>query len=200
MEENGAVFTAECAEMNELGAGIVRHEDLVVFVPGLVPGDRAEITVESVQKNYAIGNCLNLICRSPYRIDPHCPEETRCGGCTLGHVTYELENEIKRNTVRAAFRRTGLKGIEPEPALFGPDRYGYRNKISLRFDPVENRFGYCREGSEEVLPFSGCPLCPKVFSDVTLYLNDRPELTAPLRPSSLRIRKDADGLIASLTV
>ncbi|MBE6725511.1 MAG: 23S rRNA (uracil(1939)-C(5))-methyltransferase RlmD [Ruminococcaceae bacterium] len=199
MDEIGTVFSADCAEMNELGSGIVRHGNLVVFVPGLVPGDRAELRIESIEKNYAIGKCIFLIRRSPHRTDPRCPDAERCGGCTLGHVSYALENEIKRNTVRSAFRRNGLKDIEPEPTLFGQDRYGYRNKMSLRFDPRTNRFGYCREGSEDVLPFSACPLCPAAFSAVVRFLNDHPGLTAPLSPSSLRIREDADGIVVSLT-
>ena len=205
MDEIGARFEAECADMNEMGAGILRHGGMVVFVPGLVTGERAEIGIRRVEKNYAVGECLRLISRSPNRIESICPSESECGGCCLGHVTYEAENEIKRNAVRAAFRRQGLRApdgdwIPVEPTLSGPDRYGYRNKISLRYDPEARRFGYSRPESNEILPFRGCPLCPPRFSEIVCFLNENPTLTAPLQPESLRIRSASDGLSASFSL
>ena len=199
MDPVGAVFTAECREMNEMGSGIVRYGNMVVFVPGLVPGDTAEIRIESTGKNYAIGNCLSFVCRSPQRTGGICPDESLCGGCSLGHVTWELENEVKRNTVRSAFRRAGLRDVEPEPTLYGENRCGYRNKMTLRFDPDAGRFGYSREGSAEVLPFHGCPLCPGVFSEIVLFLNERRDLTASLLPDALRLRSGEDGLIVTFS-
>ena len=199
MDSVGVVFTAECGEMNELGSGIVRYESMVVFVPGLVTGDTAEIRIESLAKNYAIGKCLSVICRSPHRINRLCPDESACGGCTLGHISYELENEVKRNTVKSAFRRAGLRNVEPEKTLFGDARYGYRNKMTLRFDPVSQRFGYSRENAAQVLPFHGCPLCPQAFSEIVRFLNDHPELSVPLAPEVLRLRSGEDGLTVTMS-
>ena len=199
MDSVGAVFTAECGEMNEMGSGIVRYGSMVVFVPGLVTGDTAEIRIESLGKNYAIGKCLSLIRRSPHRIDGLCPDESVCGGCTLGHISYDLENKVKRNTVKSAFRRAGLRDVEPEETLFGETRYGYRNKMTLRFDPASQRFGYSRENTAQVLPFHGCPLCPAAFSEIVLSLNDRPELTVPLAPEALRLRSGEDGLTVTVS-
>ena len=198
MERIGTVFTADCSEMNEMGAGIVRYEGLVVFVPGLVPGDRAEIEIVSAEKNYAIGKCLSLVCQSPFRIPSRCPEEERCGGCTLGHIPYDMENRIKQNTVRSAFRRAGLKEIPLGETIYGEYRYGYRNKMTLRYDPASRCFGYCREGSDEVLSFRGCPLCPDRFSEIVLFLNRQPDLTAPLRPNGLCVRSGSEGLSLSI--
>ena len=84
MDPVGEVFTAECREMNEMGSGIVRYGKLVVFVPGMVPGDTAQIRIGRVGKNFAVGNCRSFVCRSPHRIGGNCPDEAQCGGCTLG--------------------------------------------------------------------------------------------------------------------
>ncbi len=199
METEDSVRTAECTDMNEMGSGIVRIDGMVVFVPGLIPGETAEITVTEKKKNYAFGSLTRLISPSRDRIAPLCPDEEVCGGCTLGHVSFETENAVKRNTVRAALRKAGLGEVPVEPVLHGEQRYGYRNKITLHYDGSTGRFGYCKPGSEKVLPFRGCPLCPDLFSEIVLLLGARTELTAPLSPGSLTIRSGNEGVQISFS-
>ncbi len=198
MEMQDSVRIAECTDMNEMGSGIVRIDGMVVFVPGLIPGETAEITVTEKKKNYAFGSLIRLISPSRDRTVPLCPDAAVCGGCSLGHVSFETENAVKRNTVRAALRKAGLGEVPVEPVLHGEQRYAYRNKITLHYDGTTGRFGYCRPGSEEVLPFRGCPLCPDLFSEITLFLGTHPELTAPLSPESLTIRSGKDGVQISV--
>ena len=198
MEMQDSVRIAECTDMNEMGSGIVRIDGMVVFVPGLIPGETAEITVTEKKKNYAFGTLTRLISPSRDRTAPLCPDAAVCGGCSLGHVSFETENAVKRNTVRAALRKAGLGDIPVEPVLHGEHRYGYRNKITLHCDGKTGKFGYCKPCTEEVLPFRGCPLCPDLFSEIVRFLNMRPELTAPLSPESLTIRSGNEGVQISV--
>ncbi len=187
-------YTADFTDINENGAGITRLDGMVVFVPGVLPGERAEFEITERKKNYAVGKCLSLIRRSEHRIASICPDEEACGGCALGWMEYEEENRIKANAVRAALRRAGLGGISVEETVFAPQRYGYRNKMTLHYDPDAHRFGYCRPESNAVLPFHGCALCPHGFSDIVLFLHDDPDLVSALSPQLLSIRSADDGI------
>ena len=191
-------YTADFTDMNENGAGIARIDGMVIFVPGVLPGERAEFEITEHKKNYAIGKCLSIICKSEHRIESLCPNEASCGGCSLGWMDFGEENRIKANTVRAALRRAGLGETRVEETVTTGERYGYRNKMTVHFDLIARAFGYCRPLTNKVLPFHGCPLCPAVFSQIVTFLNASPEITRPLAPESLAVRYAADGVTVTL--
>ena len=192
-------YTADFFDINENGAGITRIDGMVVFVPGVLPGERAEFAITEQKKNYALGECLSVVRQSEHRIASICPDEAACGGCSLGWVDFDMENRIKANTVRAALRRAGLSDVPVEETVFAGERYGYRNKMTVHFDPAAGVFGYCRPGTNEVLPFRGCALCPPLFSDIVKFLNDPPQLAKPLSPASLAVRSASDVITVSLS-
>ena len=73
MELKGERFRVEITDMSTSGEGIGRVEGAVVFVPGTVPGDVAEIEVTEARKNYARGRVAELCTPSADRAEPRCP-------------------------------------------------------------------------------------------------------------------------------
>ena len=155
----------ECFPMtaDRLGAdleGICLHEGIPVFVPGLLPGESAQIRIVKAEKKYAFGRMesspdpLSVIRRVP-----DCSAYPRCGGCSGRHMNYEATLDAKRQQVEDCFRRIG--GIETEVSpVLGMDRpFGYRNKTSLPAggtarDPV---LGFYAPRSHAVIPAPACP-------------------------------------------
>ncbi|MCR5213742.1 MAG: 23S rRNA (uracil(1939)-C(5))-methyltransferase RlmD [Eubacterium sp.] len=138
MEKNDFV-NISIEDMTEEGMGIGHVDNMAVFVKDTCPGDVAEIRIVKVKKTYAFGRLERLISPSEYRIDPKCPVAKQCGGCTLQHISYEKELELKKNRVSSCLQRIG--GIE------NPDQYleqvcgmevpeRYRNKMQF---PVSRR-------------------------------------------------------------
>ncbi|MBR4205798.1 MAG: class I SAM-dependent RNA methyltransferase [Clostridia bacterium] len=195
----GEIRTVEIVDMNEDGVGIAKLSDgMVVFVPDTVAGERAEIEIIERRKRYANAKCLNLIHISSERIDPLCPDTGTCGGCSLAHVSFDLENRIKANAVRAALRRNGLGQVAVEETLSSGTRRGYRNKMSVRFDPEAKIFGYSEASGTAILPFHECSLCPDVFGAIVRFANERGEKLSSLLPSVLEIRSGTDGITVLL--
>ena len=127
----------ECFPMtaDRLGAdleGVCIHEGMPVFVPGLLPGESADIRIVKAEKRYAFGRMESSPDPvSPDRRDPDCAAYPRCGGCSARHMSYEATLAAKRQQVEDCFRRIG--GIETEvlPVLGMDTPFGYRNKTSL---------------------------------------------------------------------
>ena len=199
--ELNEIFTIEITDVNENGAGFCRIDGMAVFVPGLLAGEKAEIRITSREKNYAMGECVHRLTDSPDRIAPVCPSAEICGGCTLAHTTFDNENRIKRDSVRAAFRRAGLPFGMVEPTLHGAHRTGYRNKLGLH--PSESGFGLYKSGTNEVVPFAGCAICPEIMSEIAAYLN---EISHPstdelflrtVHDGSVTVSFDTDGDISA---
>ena len=95
----------ECFPMtaDRLGAdleGICIHEGMPVFVPGLLPGESADIKIVKAEKRYAFGRMESRPDPvSPDRRDPGCPAYPRCGGCSGRHMRYEATLAAKRRQV-----------------------------------------------------------------------------------------------------
>lgn len=180
-------------DTNENGDGFARLDRMAVFIPGLVSGDVADVTITDTRKNYAIGRCDRLLDRSVHRIAPVCADFGSCGGCTLCHVTYEYENAVKYGCVRSALRRVGLSPDVVREVCSTSARTGYRNKIGLHYDSSARAFGYNARSSHEVLPFTYCHLCTEEMNELVRYVNDHIDTVAPLSPTELFVRLSSDG-------
>lgn len=193
--EIGEIIILNIEDMNERGVGIGKTEGAVVFVPGTVKGDTASVRITACEKNYFTGECVEIHVSSAYRTDPVCKVKS-CGGCSLGHISYELENEIKRNTVKNAFRRAGIDHSLVEETIFCEDRIGYRNKLTVHYSEHQRAFGLYAEGTNDVIPFSGCSICPNVMGDVVRYTNENIDLVEYAVPTSLCVRTTATGEVS----
>ncbi len=190
-----SIYRVNIIDTNENAVGIARIDGAVVFVPGLVRGDTADVKITSLKKNYAIAECVSLVEESEHRIAPVCPHAGECGGCTLSHVTYEHENEIKRNTVRSALRRLKMPHNAVEETVFSPSRTRYRNKITLHYSRDAGAFGLYREKTNDVIPFTECLLCSERVNGVIRFINENVHLIRRYSPTSLEVRVSTMGEI-----
>ena len=155
----------ECFPMtaDRLGAdleGICIHEGMPVFVPGLLPGEGADIKIVKAEKRYAFGRMESGPDPvSPDRREPDCASYPRCGGCTGRHMSYEATLAAKRQQVEDCFRR--IAGIETEvrPILGMDSPCGYRNKTSLPAGGTAEHpvLGFYAPRSHAVIPAETCP-------------------------------------------
>jgi 23S rRNA (uracil1939-C5)-methyltransferase len=114
------------------GAGVARHDGLVVFVPRTASGDR--IVARVTKKGRMARGVIERVERaSSDRVTPECPhyERDRCGGCQLQHLTLGAQREAKRMIIRDSMRRIGRRDV-PLPELRGGERaWRYRRKLTL---------------------------------------------------------------------
>ena len=152
-------------DTSPLGAGIAHADGKVVFVPGLIEGEDAEIEIIRDEKRYAHGRIIKRLSDSPYRRETDCSVCDRCGGCTLRHVTYEYESKIKLRMVRACLRRANVDEASlPAEIMTGRDE-DYRNKCVFHLS--EGRFGFRAKDHETVYPADGhCRLLPPAFEEI----------------------------------
>ena len=84
-------------DISQEGEGIAKTEEgYTVFVPYLLPGERAFVKYTSQGRDFARGEILEFLETSPMRTDPPCPVYRECGGCQLAlelRGTAPLEGE-----------------------------------------------------------------------------------------------------------
>ncbi|MBD5635583.1 MAG: 23S rRNA (uracil(1939)-C(5))-methyltransferase RlmD, partial [Candidatus Eremiobacteraeota bacterium] len=164
----GDVVEVSCTDLiAKTGQAVGRADGMVVYVLGPVPGERARVRIETVKAKYAVGELVELLSRSPDRVEPFCGVFGACGGCQVQHLAYAAQLSWKRGIVENALRRLG--GIEHanvgRPIGMENPR-NYRNKMALVVtapssapsDAAGVRFGFYAARTHDVVPIEGCPI------------------------------------------
>jgi len=116
------------------GNAIARIDDMVLFVPGMIPGDVADIKVRKKKKRYMEGVVVTLTSPSPDRIKPPCDHFGTCGGCRWQHLPYDKQLYYKEKQVRDNLTRISHTPIpEINPIIGSGNEYFYRNKLEFTF-------------------------------------------------------------------
>ncbi len=116
------------------GNALARVDNLVVFVPMLIPGDVVDIRVVRKRKKYLEGRVIRFHEYSPYRIKPLCSHFGICGGCKWQHLPYDLQLKYKEKQVRDNLMRIGKIDIpDMQPIIGSSDTFFYRNKLEYTF-------------------------------------------------------------------
>jgi 23S rRNA (uracil1939-C5)-methyltransferase len=116
------------------GNAIARVDNLVVFVPMLIPGDVADIRIIRKRKKYLEGIPVKFHEYSKDRIIPRCQHFGTCGGCKWQHLPYNLQLRFKEKQVKDNLTRIGKTDLpEINPIIGSSDEYLYRNKLEYTF-------------------------------------------------------------------
>ena len=150
------------------GNGVGRADGMAVFVPRTAPGDEIEAKILKVRSGFAYGKMHRLIKASPNRIEDSCPAFTRCGGCSLRHISYEAELAAKQGWVEENLARIGKIYPQWEPILPSPQVERYRNKAQypVRMMDGRVRVGFFAPRSHTLIPVDDCLLQPAFFADI----------------------------------
>lgn len=163
-------YEVEITDLNNLGYGVTRIDGIVTFVNGAVTGDKAEVKLIKIAKDYAVGRLERLITPSPHRVASDCKVFGRCGGCVYRHISREYELEIKRQTVVSAFKKQGVD-VEVTPTLTNGRVDGYRNKAQYPVTP-DGRLGYYARHTHDVVESECCALTDPALAPIVDYTSD----------------------------
>lgn len=112
--------------------GITKVNDKVTFVEGALPTETVDIRIIKEKKNYNDAKIISYIEESSDRVNYQCPFYDKCGACDIGYIDYNKGIEYKKNNYIDIMKRYANIDINPDIVLL--DRFGYRNKITLRVD------------------------------------------------------------------
>jgi 23S rRNA (uracil1939-C5)-methyltransferase len=116
------------------GNALARVENLVVFVPMLIPGDVVDIRVIKKRKKYLEGRVVKFHEYSADRIAPLCRHFGVCGGCKWQHLPYHLQLRYKEKQVRDNLTRIGKIDLPViNPIIGSSEIFLYRNKLEYTF-------------------------------------------------------------------
>ena len=120
----------EITDVAAEGKALVRVDDLVVFVPWVVPGDVVDLQLRKKKHHYAEAEAIRFHKYSDRRATPFCPHFGVCGGCKWQCLPYEEQLRWKQKQVMDALTHIGKVELpECQPILGSRRTREYRNKV-----------------------------------------------------------------------
>ena len=159
-----AIVTDYTAE----GQGVAHVDGCAVFIPNAIAGETYIIRIEKAAKTWAAGKIVEVLEKSPHRVNRECPVAKLCGGCDFWHMDYEEEARLKAERVRSCLNRIGGEQLETVPILSAPTCYSYRNKAQYPVAARKNKAyaGFFRAGTHQVVENNRCLILPREADDV----------------------------------
>ena len=116
------------------GKAIAKVNDLVIFVPYVVPGDVVDLQIKRKKNKYAEAEAVKFHELSPNRAVPFCQHYGVCGGCKWQVLPYSEQIRYKQKQVEDNLRRIGKIELPEISPILGSDKTEfYRNKLEFTF-------------------------------------------------------------------
>lgn len=158
------ILTALSAVYGALSIGKVNGK--IVFVKGLIPGEKAEVLIREVKKDYYFAHVINIIESSPDRIDASCKYYNVCGGCHLQHINYDRQVRIKEEILLDCLKRISHIDIALSDPLFHKNPLNYRHRGQFKIG--KGNIGFYKEKTRDVVDISSCPI---MIKDINNYFS-----------------------------
>ena len=153
-------YVVDIVDIGQGGVGIGKYEGFTVFVEGGLIQDKVKVRINKSKKNYAVGDIVKIIEKSPFRVERICSDDLKeCGGCQIQELDYNKQLELKTNEVKQVISRIGkLENVEIHETIGMKNPCRYRNKAQFPIQNIngETAIGFYKKKSHDVIPTDMC--------------------------------------------
>lgn len=155
------------------GEGIAKINDFTIFIPNAMKDEKVKIIIVKVLSSYGFGKILEILEKSPYRVEEDCDTYKRCGGCNLRHINYDETLNIKEQMVQNLVNKTLENPIKVEKTIGMGNPYNYRNKVQY---PVgmnkqnEISVGVFAKRTHEIIPINSCLIQTEISQKIAFAI------------------------------
>ena len=153
-------YIVDIVDIGQGGVGIGKYEGFTVFVDGGLVQDKIKVKITKSKKNYAVGDMIEIIEKSPFRVERKCSESLRqCGGCQIQELDYQKQLDVKTNEVKQVISRIGkLDDVVIHDTLGMEHPFRYRNKAQFPIQKKDNMpvIGFYKKKSHDLISTDEC--------------------------------------------
>ena len=114
------------------GKALARVNDMVVFVPFVVPGDVVDLKIRKKKHSYCEAEVVRFVKYSETRAEPVCQHFGVCGGCKWQNLPYEEQLRAKQQQVFDQLSRISHVQLPEFNSIMGSQlTLHYRNKLEF---------------------------------------------------------------------
>ena len=174
------------------GKGIARKDNLVYFVDNAIDGETVIAKIYENKPKYAKAKTIKILKSSKDRTEPKCKVYEKCGGCSLRHMSYERQLQLKKDTVITNLKRMAHIDITDITVHPNPKSDHYRNKAEYQI--FNDQIGFYADKTHKIVTHDECLLLPKEINDIKKSMEKH--ITKDI--TSVTIKKADDGYMVIL--
>jgi len=118
---------------------------------------------------HGFAKVIEIINKSPERIDSDCKTYNRCGGCSLRHISYKETLKIKKEKVQNLVDKMLKTKIKVEDVIGMDEPLFYRNKAIYPISK-EKEVGVFANRSHNIIPIKECKIQTKLSQEIAKYI------------------------------
>ncbi len=147
------------------GAGLARHNGLVIFVDYAAPGDLLLAEIIEEKKNVSFAKIVKVLEPGPNRVKPPCPYFGECGGCSWQHLAPVEQLRQKHLLVEDSLKEIQkIQPFEIRPMLPSSEHYYYRNRIQVT--ALNGNWHFRKKHSHDFVQIQDCLIAEEPIRQV----------------------------------
>lgn len=129
MLEIGQKITVKIIDIDYLGQGVARHDNRVIFIPGLINNEEAIIEIAKIKKNFIEAKPIKILKESEDRrsINP-----LNLTSLDLAHLSTEKQLAWQEKLTEDTFNKIANLKVKIEPIIHDDNSEEYRNKVVFK--------------------------------------------------------------------
>ena len=172
-------YIVDIVDIGQGGVGIGKYDGFTVFVEGGLIQDKLKVKINKSKKNYAVGDIVEIINPSPFRVSRVCDDSLKdCGGCQIQELDYQKQLDIKTNEVKQVIARIGkLNDVLIHETIGMEKPFRYRNKAQFPIQSINNlpSIGFYKKKSHDIVETDKCviqhDINDKIVKIIKTYIN-----------------------------
>lgn len=158
------------------GKGVARLDGKTVFIDGALAGEEVLAEITKRKPSFDKARIIEIITPSQDRVEPECPNFGMCGGCSLQHISFDAQIQIKQQVLIDNLKHIGkVEAGEILPPIEGKS-WGYRHRarLSARFVIKKGGalVGFREKASSYVADMLECKILPEYVSGLIPSLRE----------------------------
>ncbi|SEM91557.1 23S rRNA m(5)U-1939 methyltransferase [Ligilactobacillus sp. WC1T17] len=172
--KNKEELEVEIQDLSYQAMGVAKVEGYPLFIENTLPGEVALVKVTKTTKNFGYAKLLELIKKSPDRIESQNRKYMQTGIAPLGHLKYEAQLKFKQKLIQDLLKKAHLDDIEVQATLGQNPPYGYRNKAQVPVRKVNGKLeiGFFKQNSHDFMPLEHFMIQDPRIDEVLLAVRD----------------------------
>ena len=167
-------YTVKIEKLTNEGAGLAKIDDFVIFIKDVCPLDTVKIKLLKINKTYAIGEVIDIVEKSPFRIEPFCPMQKVCGACQIQFIDYNYQTQLKTQITKETLKSISGIDFNVKNTIPSPQTKNYRHKIQYPLSQTKNSkrllAGYYKPKSHEIVNIKYCPIQPEICDKIIDFI------------------------------
>jgi 23S rRNA (uracil1939-C5)-methyltransferase len=153
------VETGVVAALTHDGEGIIKVGK-TAFVAGALPGETVRFRRTRRHRQHDEAELIEVLERSPTRVEPRCPHFGVCGGCALQHLDTQAQIRVKEAELREVLERVARTQPDRWLAPLQDSVWNYRRRARLGAKYVQKKgrvvIGFRERAAPYIAMLDGC--------------------------------------------